>query len=303
MKRKRKKSKWKKIVLVLSLGLLCVGGVELMVCRVADPALYARVTAPARALWAEVSQTAGDLARQAGQTARDLAGKCASLLPFWGADEPEPEPPEDQAASEPPVYEPLELSDPAVTEMIVRDGQEILTGGSHEIVYFQQSGPKWADQPYGTDNIGKYGCGPTVMAMAVSSLTGRAVDPVELSYWAVENGHWASRSGSRHSIVEGAAQAYGLEAAALRKFEADALIKQLAAGKLVVALMTRGHFTSGGHFILLRGATLSGKILVADPNSPERSLVQWDPQVILDELSPSRDAGSPLWLLSLPDSG
>ena len=35
--------------------------------------------------------------------------------------------------------------------------------------------------------------------------------------------------------------------------------------------MSAGHFTSGGHFILLRGVTLDGNILVADPNSRARS--------------------------------
>jgi hypothetical protein len=62
--------------------------------------------------------------------------------------------------------------------------------------------------------------------------------------------------------------------------------------------MGPGHFTQGGHFILLRGITLDGKVLVADPSSRERSLTAWDPQVILDELSSSTSAGAPLWTLS-----
>ena len=66
--------------------------------------------------------------------------------------------------------------------------------------------------------------------------------------------------------------------------------------------MGPGHFTQGGHFILLRGVTLSGMILVADPNSEERSLMEWDPQLILDELSASTASGAPLWVLSLADS-
>ena len=64
--------------------------------------------------------------------------------------------------------------------------------------------------------------------------------------------------------------------------------------------MGKGHFTTGGHFILIRGVTLSGDVLVADPNSLERSLQTWDPQLILDELSSARDHGAPLWILSAP---
>ena len=73
-------------------------------------------------------------------------------------------------------------------------------------------------------------------------------------------------------------------------------------GGLVVALVGPGHVTDGGHFILVRGTTLAGEILVADPNSLERSLTAWDPQIILDELSSARDNGAPLWALFPSDS-
>jgi hypothetical protein len=46
--------------------------------------------------------------------------------------------------------------------------------------------------------------------------------------------------------------------------------------------------------------TLSGKILVADPNSRDRSLMVWDPQIILDELSKTTTNGAPMWALSMP---
>ena len=59
--------------------------------------------------------------------------------------------------------------------------------------------------------------------------------------------------------------------------------------------MGPGHFTNGGHFILLRGVTMDNSILVADPASLERSLTTWDLDLILEELSASRDSGGPLW--------
>ena len=48
----------------------------------------------------------------------------------------------------------------------------IFTDGVTEVVYYNQLDERWADLPYGTDNIGGYGCGPTSMAIVVSSLTG-----------------------------------------------------------------------------------------------------------------------------------
>lgn len=102
--------------------------------------------------------------------------------------------------------------------------------------------------------------------------------------------------------MEGTAQAYGLEAEPLKEQTPEALRDALLSGKMLVALMGPGHFTNNGHFILLRGVTLSGTILVADPNSQERSLCEWDPQLILDELSSNRASGGPLWTVCLPKS-
>ena len=171
------------------------------------------------------------------------------------------------------------------------------------MVYFCQADEEWAEQLYGTDPIGPYGCGPTAMAMAVSSLTGGTVDPEEMAALCVEQGYWCRGHGSYLSIVQGVAGAFGLscEALDLEALDAEELTLRLSTGDIAVALMTKGHFTKGGHFILLRGVTLSGEILVADPASRDRSLIPWDLSLILEELSPSRHDGAPLWILSGAD--
>lgn len=98
------------------------------------------------------------------------------------------------------------------------------------------------------------------------------------------------------------AETYGLECESLdlNTLEEDELYLRLSTGDVAVALMTKGHFTKGGHFILLRGTTLGGEILVADPASRDRSLIPWELSLILEELSPSRHDGAPLWMLSKP---
>ena len=180
---------------------------------------------------------------------------------------------------------------------------DVLTGGSWEVVYYEQTDPQWRDMPYGSDTIGKYGCGPTVMAMAVSTLSGYDVDPGEMADWAGKHGYWAKKNGSYLSIVQGTAKAYGLSAVPARELSAEHLIQELSSGKLAVALMGKGHFTDGGHFILLRGVTLGGEVLVADSVSRERSLTVWDPQLMINELSGSRGGGAPLWYLSVESQG
>lgn len=62
--------------------------------------------------------------------------------------------------------------------------------------------------------------------------------------------------------------------------------------------MAKGHFTSYGHFIVLRGVTADKKILVADPISRKRSEQEWDLSIILNEANKGADAGGPFWIVS-----
>ena len=288
--RLRQKSIWGKVLGILLLAAVCVGGSELAVCRFADPALYGRITAPVR--------KAAVLWEDAGALAGGLWGRASALAHTWQDTEASQV---DSPSSEPLVTaDDLPMADPSLTTLIPRDGLEILTGGSREIVYFNQSDPAWCDQSYGEDTLGKYGCGPTTVAMVLDSLTDLSTDPEQTARWASGSGYCAAHSGSYLSLVDGAAQDFGLTVESVPDCDVQRLQLELSSGKLAVALMKAGHFTQGGHFLLLRGVTLDGGILVADSNSRERSLTVWDPQLILDELSDSRSNGAPLWFLSLP---
>lgn len=170
------------------------------------------------------------------------------------------------------------------------------TNGATEVIYFNQLDDRYANEPYGTDDIGGYGCGPTSMAIVVSSLTEDLVDPIEMSQWAYENGYWCSKSGSYHSLIPGAAEAWGLSVEGCTPSEPQRIVDALANGKLVVALMSKGHFTNSGHFIVLRG-TQDGLILVADPASYSRSQKAWDLSIILEEASRRAGSGGPFWII------
>ena len=176
-------------------------------------------------------------------------------------------------------------------------GDVRFTDGTTEVVYFNQLDERYCNEPYGTDHIGGYGCGPTAMSIVVSSLTSDTVDPVEMSEWAYENGYWCSKSGSYHSLIPGAAKAWGLDVEGCTASEPQRIVDALSSGKLVVAIMTKGHFTSSGHFIVLRGVTSDGQILVADPASYNRSQKTWDMSIILGEASKRAGAGGPFWII------
>ncbi len=278
---------WRWVFLSILLAALCLGGAELAFCRVKDPALFAALTAPVTTL----ARDAGDaIARRWDGLTRAVAGL------FARPEEGEPI----QLAGEPAIQEPLPPVDPVITELTTVGGQELLTGGNVRLVYYCQKDEAWVEQRYGSDPIGKYGCGPTALSMLVSSLTDHDVDPAEMAAWAVQAGCWAPRGGSYLSIVERAADEYGLECRSLTERTVEELEQALVDGAILVALVGPGHFTTNGHFILIHGITLSGQVLVADPNSRENSLAPWDPELVLSELSANRSSGGPLWALSVP---
>ena len=173
----------------------------------------------------------------------------------------------------------------------------VFTDGETQVVYYNQLDDRWINAPYGTDNVGGYGCGPTAMSIVVSSLTSETVDPAHMAQWAYENGYWCSKSGSYHNLIPGAAENWGLNVEGCTAAEPQRIVDALADGKLVVALMSKGHFTSSGHFIVLRGVTSDGLFKVADPASYSRSEKDWDPAIVLNEASKTAWAGGPFWII------
>jgi len=174
----------------------------------------------------------------------------------------------------------------------------VFTDGATDVIYFNQLDKKYADVPYGkSGTIGTSGCGPTALAIVVSSLGDRIVDPIEMSAWSVANGGRAEGNGSYHSLIPNASKAFGLNVEGDVQNTPQRIVDALAEGKLVIALMSKGHFTRAGHYIVLRGVTADGKILVADPASRSRSEKEWDFSIILDEARRGASAGGAFWII------
>lgn len=177
--------------------------------------------------------------------------------------------------------------------------ETILQSDTLELIYYSQNDPRWKTAIYGGDNIiGVFGCGPTTLAMIVSSLTDNQITPDIAAEWAYDNGHFCNNSGSYHSIIPQGAQHYGLTSNSIKNPTKEAIFQELTNGKLVVVLMNKGIFTSQGHFIILRGVTTDGKVLIADSQSPENSDQAWDIDTILKEAKYSASYGGPFWSIS-----
>lgn len=174
----------------------------------------------------------------------------------------------------------------------------VFTDGGREVVYYNQLDSRWADKLYGkTSTIGRAGCGPTSMAIVISTLTDQTVDPVYMSAWSESHGYMCEGNGSYRTLIPGAAAAFGLTVESCGKNDGQKIIDALADGKLVVAIMAKGYFTSSGHYLVLRGVTEDGKIMVADSASTTRSEQEWDLTIILGEASYAAGTTGPFWII------
>lgn len=165
------------------------------------------------------------------------------------------------------------------------------------LVYYNQKDDAWKDIPYGADNIGGYGCGPTACAIILSTLTENNITPADMAEWSVLNGCYVTGGGSYHILIPLACKSYGLSVTGCTADDREEILAALSEGALVGVIMGPGHFTESGHFIVLYGINDAGEVLVADPASHENSKVSWDPDIIFDEAKSYASGGGPFWII------
>lgn len=189
---------------------------------------------------------------------------------------------EDPAAIIPKIY--------GTSQIITRDDAEYMG----DFVYFNQTDSAWNQNGY---QIASAGCGPTSMAVVISSLTDEWVTPVDATVWAYEHGYYSS-AGSAHALIPAMAEAYGLNCKGVGTDYAS-IKKALKKGKPVVALMGPGYFTRKGHFMVLIGIDDNDNVTVADVGSRTRSAYKYALSDIISQ-SKSASAGGPFWIISKP---
>ena len=151
-------------------------------------------------------------------------------------------------------------------------------------VYFRQTWSTLNDLDYSFDNFGEYGCGPTCAAGIIANLAGVPVTPDDLRKFAIDNYYCAPGGGTYYGFMKAAPAQYGIKTTEVYRGDKKAVIDALKEGKLVLATMGSGIFTRGAHYILLRGITEEGKILIADSYSYANSLKEWDYDVLYGQL-------------------
>lgn len=163
-------------------------------------------------------------------------------------------------------------------------------------VYYNQTDEAWGNEYYGTsDLIRDAGCGPTVTAMIVSTLTDTKINPKEMADWSYNNGYYSSGSGSYHTLIGDSLNNFGLSYTTTNDiYDVKTALQE---GKYVVALMGNGHFTSSGHFIILCSIDNSEKVTVADPNSIKNTEKLWDFNTITSETKYSSTINGSYWII------
>lgn len=135
-------------------------------------------------------------------------------------------------------------------------------------------------------SISSSGCGVTSAAMVASSLTNNTnYDPVYMMNWAHRTGHCGSGiDGTSAGFFETFSNGLGLKYQKVGKENTDIVVNSLKNGNtLVIAHMGPGHFTTGGHYIVLAGLNDKGEVYVEDPNNNRRT-GYWDINLIANEL-------------------
>ena len=154
-------------------------------------------------------------------------------------------------------------------------------------VSYLQTDPRWKDLPYQvpgeTATIGGSGCGPTAAAMLIETLTGKTFTPVDACKWSVEHGYKAKGQGTYYGYFAPQFEAFGIKCWQLSWTNVyhnpaskvhDQALEYLKQGYYLIALMKKGTWTSGGHFIVVWWA--DGKIRINDPASTMDSRVNGD---------------------------
>lgn len=174
------------------------------------------------------------------------------------------------------------------TRLSMKNHKEYIAG----YIYFNQGDSAWNQNGY---CIAKAGCGPTSMAVVITSLTGKWVTPLDTAIWGYQHGFY-SREGSAHEMIPAMAAAYGLRCQGAGT-DYQAIKKALKAGKPVVCLMGPGYFTRGGHFMVLVAIDNNDCVTVADVGSRTRSAYKYRLADVIAQ-SKGASAGGPFWVMS-----
>ena len=135
-------------------------------------------------------------------------------------------------------------------------------------------------------SVATSGCGATSLSMVIAYLTGNTdQNPYKLFCDSVDAGRYHG-SGWSHETLSRYAAEYGVHSRWISN-DADAVLRALREGRPVIAHMGPGIFTNRGHYLVLRGVTEDGLVLMNDPNSPSNCEMAFPMKTLLKQTKTS----------------
>lgn len=145
-----------------------------------------------------------------------------------------------------------------------------------DIIYYNQ-GDYSAYSYGGFGTIQSHGCGPSSLSIVISSMTGEEHDPVEITNHVCGIGG-CTDAGTTLAAIGQTIEDYGFHYTQTTNINEvyDALSNGDA---LVIASMGPGHFTTGGHYITLTGASAGNMVTIYDPGNRSNNH-EWDMNLV-----------------------
>ena len=149
------------------------------------------------------------------------------------------------------------------------DEKNKINGGSG-VPYYSQTDKKWANDAYGNDGatMEDTGCGPTVMAMVTSGLTGRNIKPTQMASLANATG-MRDETGTNAGFINVAANTFGLTSNKSSTPNSKSLYDSAKNGPTVLLGQNESGinnpFTDAGHYVVTDGVDSNGNINIKDP--------------------------------------
>ncbi len=187
----------------------------------------------------------------------------------------------------PPAPAPIEITPPAPAEA---------PSPERRVVFYYQGDDQWSSHQYRANRsndgrIGPNGCGPTSMAIVISSLTNTTVTPIDMANYNMEHNYVTSSGSTYHEALYKGPKDFGLDTYSVEQsVEAIREITEVRRGMVIVNGTDQNPdtpATRGGHIFVIRGVTADGKLLLADPASRRNSDRPVEPE---DVFGPARIA-------------
>lgn len=130
-------------------------------------------------------------------------------------------------------------------------------------VDYKQYNSKWASVDYSAkgevNTIKSAGCGVTCSAMVIASLKNKNITPIDTAKWSKARGYKIKGQGTAYAYFKPQLAEYGINCTMLNSANVyhnksasihKTVLTELKKGNWIIAVMSKGRWTTGGHYIL-----------------------------------------------------